>query len=134
MTVDGIYFHIKKLDLTREQDGITLPYFIRSLCCHPGAPIQLIQDNVDLKECVSDSDQKILTQFLKDAKDFDEKLVPEKIIDFINIIEFGSKADECDYRMKVKFMPKDSEKILCYDYSIPHGLKKGSYLLKWVAC
>ena len=76
----------------------------------------------------------ILTQFLKDAEDFDKSIVPEKIIDFVNIIEFGSKPDECDYKIKIKFMPKDCDKALLYDYSLPYGLKKGSYTLRWSAC
>jgi hypothetical protein len=80
----------------------------------------LRNNSKNLWETVGGYDQKVLTQFLEDSKNFDAKYAPEKILRFENVISEDPESKKNDYVIKVWFESKDDYRLL-YNYAILHG-------------
>jgi len=70
ITIDGHRLKWRVLDYLQERDGVKVPHVVKQIFCDPPAPIDIIQKNVKIKETLGNQDQDVLSQFLKDCKNF----------------------------------------------------------------
>jgi len=70
----------RSLETIKEKDGVTIPNIVREVTCEPACDIETLQDYVNLKENIGGQESKILSRFLKDAKE--KNLAPQKILRF----------------------------------------------------
>lgn len=71
----------------------------------PATSVSTVQKNSTLTEMANEksTDQKILTQFLKDTKMLGGKYKPEKITKYINTTSVDPTSGKMNFKIKVRF-------------------------------
>ena len=102
-----------------------MPHLDKQVIINPPAPIDLIRNNADqVWETIGGYDQRVLTQFLEDAKSFEDQNQPVKIWKFDNEVEFNPDTQRNDYYVKVWFETKGGQRLL-YNFSLSQGEQQG---------
>ena len=83
-------------------------------------------DYATLTETVNGLDQKILTQFIADAANFEAALVPHMIIRYENVVALDTNLGSNIYEIKVSYLNNVNEKYL-YLFRQIHGQLPGQY-------
>ena len=68
----------------------------------PGAK-KLLEDHATIMEELGGGDQKVLTQFNKDAKHFKKNQAPKTFLKYLNVVDFDPNANKKRYEVKVWF-------------------------------
>jgi len=61
VTINGVEIRSRIIDVTRERDGVKIPFIIRQIFCHPGAPIDMLRRHITFKEGLFGKEYELLT-------------------------------------------------------------------------
>ena len=109
MFVNGVYIQQHALDSIKEKDGQKIPYSKKEILCQPACDLETLEQYAQFKENIDGNEQKLLTQFLKDAKE--KNLEPQKISSVKNVVEFDPQTKKKKYSVSVTFTDKDNDKV-----------------------
>ena len=116
ITINGTTLRQKLLQFVKERDGVRLPHLVKEVYCSPAADISTVMDYATVMETVNGIDQKVLSQFVTDAKNFEAALAPQKIIKYSNVISLETESGHNNYEIKVAFLTQNDERYV-YTFS-----------------
>jgi len=59
--INGVEIRSRIIDVTRERDGVKIPYTIRQIFCRPGAPLDMLRRQITFKEHLFGKEHDLFT-------------------------------------------------------------------------